>query len=67
LTRPTLAHYAQSSAELRARAADLFSWMEAGALQVRIGANFPLKAAAEAHRALEGRNTTGKVLLVPGS
>ncbi|MBI4624863.1 MAG: quinone oxidoreductase [Verrucomicrobia bacterium] len=64
-TRPTLAHYTQTPAELRARADDLFAWIAAGALAVRIGATFPLAAAAEAHRALEGRGTTGKVLLLP--
>src|SRR5581483_2311066 len=65
LTRPTLAHYTQTSAELRARAEDLFAWIARGQLDVRIGASFPLTAAAEAHRALEGRQPAGKVLLVP--
>ena len=64
-TRPTLAHYIATPAELRARTGDLFAWIAAGKLQVRIGATFPLTAAAEAHRALEGRRTTGKVLLLP--
>jgi NADPH2:quinone reductase len=64
LTRPTLAHYTQTSAELQARADDLFRWLAAGELGVRIGASFPLAEAAEAHRALEGRRTTGKVLLL---
>jgi NADPH:quinone reductase len=64
-TRPTLAHYTQSTAELRSRTDDLFRWLAAGELRVRIGATFPLPAAAEAHRALEGRRTTGKVLLLP--
>ncbi|MEY4938931.1 MAG: hypothetical protein RIQ93_666 [Verrucomicrobiota bacterium] len=64
-TRPTLAHYALTAAELKARAADLFAWVTAGELQVRIGATFPLSAAADAQRALEGRKTTGKVLLLP--
>lgn len=64
-TRPTLAHYTQTSAELRARTGDLFGAVLSGALQVRIGATFALTAAADAHRALEGRGTTGKVLLVP--
>lgn len=65
LTRPTLAYYTATPEELRARAADLFSWIGSGELKVRIGATFPLSAAAEAHRALEGRKTTGKVLLIP--
>ena len=64
-TRPTLVHYTQTSAELRARTDELFGTVLAGMLQVRIGATFKLTAAAEAHRALESRNTTGKVLLVP--
>lgn len=65
VTRPTLAHYTLTRAELEKRAADLFAWIADGSLQVRIGATFPLAAAAEAHRALEGRATTGKVLLLP--
>ena len=64
-TRPTLAHYTQTPAELRARTDDLFGAVLAGALHVRIGASFPLTAAADAHRALESRATTGKVLLLP--
>jgi NADPH:quinone reductase len=66
LTRPTMAHYVATPAELRARSDDLFAWIAKGELKVRIGATFPLTAAAEAHRALEGRTTTGKVLLLPG-
>jgi NADPH2:quinone reductase len=65
LTRPTLAHYVATPEELARRAGDLFRWIAAGELQVRVGATFPLAAAAEAHRALEGRATTGKVLLLP--
>jgi NADPH2:quinone reductase len=64
-TRPTLAHYTLTAAELSARAGDLFQWIAAGLLRVRIGATFPLARAADAHRALEGRATTGKVLLLP--
>lgn len=66
LTRPTLTHYIISREELQRRAADLFGWIAEGRLQVRIGHEYPLDAAAEAHRALEGRQTTGKVLLIPG-
>jgi len=65
LTRPTLTHYTASSSELLTRARDLFAWMEAGKLQVRIDRTFPLADAAAAHRALEGRETKGKVLLLP--
>jgi NADPH2:quinone reductase len=64
-TRPTLAHYTLTPAELAGRANDLFTWVAAGKLRVRIGATFSLTQAAEAHRALEGRATTGKVLLIP--
>lgn len=65
LTRPTMAHYLQSRRELLGRANDLFDWITAGTLNVRIGAEYPLEQAADAHRALEGRQTTGKVLLHP--
>jgi NADPH:quinone reductase len=65
LNRPTLAHYVATRAELGERAADLFEWIGSGRLDVRIGAEFPLERAADAHRALEGRETTGKVLLIP--
>lgn len=63
-TRPTLTHYTLTPAELRARAGDLFAWIADGSLKVRVGATYPLTQAADAHRALEGRATTGKVLLV---
>jgi NADPH2:quinone reductase len=65
LTRPTLAHYIATRAELTKRADDLFSWVKDKRLQVRVGATFPLAGAADAHRALEARQTTGKVLLIP--
>jgi NADPH2:quinone reductase len=63
LTRPTLGHYIATRNELLWRAGELFSWIAAGELTVRVGGEFPLAAAGEAHRALEGRRTTGKVLL----
>jgi NADPH2:quinone reductase len=63
LTRPTLAHYVATRDALLTRARDLFDLIGAGELAVRIGAEFPLSAAADAHRALEGRQTSGKVLL----
>lgn len=66
-TRPTLNHYIRTPAELRARTDELFGWIAAGRLNVRIGATFPLTAAADAHRALESRTTTGKLLLLPNS
>ncbi len=65
LTRPNLAHYAADRAELLGRAGDLFEWMAAGKLQVRIDQAFPLSEAAEAHRYLEGRKSRGKLLLIP--
>lgn len=63
VTRPTLGHYIVTREELQGRAAELFAAMVAGTLHVRIGARFPLGEAASAQRALEGRATTGKVLL----
>jgi len=65
LTRPTLFHYTADRASLERRAGDVLGQVAAGELEVRIGRTFPLAAAAEAHRALEGRQTTGKVLLIP--
>ncbi len=65
LTRPTLRDYAATREELTGRAGDLFDAVLAGTLHVRVGAAFPLADAADAHRALEGRATTGKVLLHP--
>lgn len=65
LTRPTLAHYVASRAELEQRSGDLFRWMLEGALSVRIDAEVPLARAADAHIALASRSTTGKVLLLP--
>ena len=64
-TRPTLAHYTRTPDELRLRTRDLFVGISDGTLHVRIGKTFPLEAAGDAHRALEGRATTGKVLLLP--
>jgi NADPH2:quinone reductase len=65
LTRPTLGHYTASRDELLSRASDLFTWLEAGELKVRIDRTFPLSEAAAAHRALESRATSGKLLLIP--
>jgi NADPH:quinone reductase len=65
LTRPTMAHYMQTRDELLGRTNDLFEWISSGSLDVRIGHEYPLAQAADAHRALEGRQTTGKVLLHP--
>jgi NADPH2:quinone reductase len=65
LTRPTVAHYTQAREEYLRRAADVFAWMTGGRLSVRIERTYPLAEAASAHRDLEGRKTTGKLLLVP--
>jgi len=65
LTRPYLGHYTADHAELMWRANDLFSWIAAGKLKVRIDKTFPLANAAEAHRYLESRQSKGKVLLIP--
>ena len=66
LTRPSLGHYVSSSEELAARTSEIFGWIASGALSMRIGLELPLSDAAEAHRRLEARATTGKVLLIPG-
>ncbi|HEY8462259.1 MAG TPA: quinone oxidoreductase, partial [Blastocatellia bacterium] len=65
LTRPSLFHYAATREELLWRAGDLFNWIKSGELKLRIEKTFPLSEAAEAHRQLEGRKTTGKTLLIP--
>ncbi len=65
LTRPTLGHYIATRAELLERAGEVLGWIKSGKLKLEIGHEFPLARAAEAHRALEGRKTTGKVLLIP--
>ena len=65
LTRPTLAHYVPTREELVARSRELFEWVEQGAIDVRIDRTVPLANAAEAHEALERRQTSGKVLLKP--
>lgn len=65
LTRPTLHHYTASRKELLFRAGEVFQAVREGWLRVRIGTEFPLEKAREAHEALEGRETTGKVLLIP--
>jgi len=65
MTRPTLGHYIATREELVWRAGDVLGWVSEGALSVRIDREVPLAQAADAHRALEERRTTGKVLLVP--
>lgn len=65
LTRPTLGHYIGTREELEWRMSELLAVVADGSLKLRIGATFPLADAADAHRALEGRQTTGKVVLLP--
>jgi NADPH2:quinone reductase len=65
LTRPSLFHYIATRDDLVRRAGDVLGWIQKGELKLRIGATFPLAEAAQAHRDLEGRRTTGKVLLIP--
>jgi NADPH2:quinone reductase len=65
VTRPSLAHYTASRGELEERAGAVLGAIASGNLDVRIGARFPLEQARDAHDALEGRRTTGKVLLLP--
>lgn len=64
LTRPTLADYCAAPEDMRACAARLFDMMLSGKVEVQIGERYPLADAAEAHRALEGRRTTGSTVLV---
>ncbi|MEA3064542.1 MAG: NADPH:quinone reductase [Sphingomonadales bacterium] len=65
VTRPTLADYCKTAEEMRASAARLFEMVEKGAVTIRIGATFPLLKAADAHRSLEARATTGSTVLIP--
>jgi NADPH:quinone reductase len=65
LTRPSMGHYVADRDELVWRTGDLFGWIAAGQLALSLDRELPLAQAADAHRALEGRQTTGKVLLIP--
>ena len=65
LTRPTLRHHIATPSELEARSADLFGWIADGTLCVRVHERYPLAQARRAHEDLQGRRTTGKLLLVP--
>ena len=65
VTRPSLNHHIATRAELLERAGDVLGWIRDGKLQLRVEHQFPLAQAAEAHRQLEGRKTTGKILLIP--
>ena len=65
LTRPTLAHYTRTPEELRWRAGEVFDAIAAGTMKIRVGAQYPLAEAAQAHRDLEGRELPGSIVLVP--
>ncbi|HEX8668221.1 MAG TPA: quinone oxidoreductase [Allosphingosinicella sp.] len=65
VTRPTLGDYCPTPGEMRASAARLFEMLERRTVDVRVGARFPLTKAADAHRAIESRATTGSVILIP--
>jgi NADPH:quinone reductase len=65
VTRPSLNHHIASREELVQRSGDVLGWIRDGKLKLRVETTFPLDKAGEAHRALEGRKTTGKVLLIP--
>jgi NADPH:quinone reductase len=65
LTRPSLMHYVASREELEQRATDVFNMIASGKLKLRIGHTYKLRDVQQAHRDLEGRKTTGKVLLIP--
>ena len=65
LTRPTLATYTAKRADLLATADDLFDVVRSGAVKIAVNQTFPLKEAAEAHRQLEARQTTGSTVLLP--
>lgn len=65
LTRPTLADYTATPAELRWRASELFAWIADGSLRIAVDRTWPLAEAADAHRYLEDRRSKGKLLLLP--
>jgi NADPH2:quinone reductase len=65
MTRPGLGDYTVNRAELEKRAGDVLGWVASGELKLRIGGEFSLSDASEAHRQLESRSTTGKLLLIP--
>jgi NADPH:quinone reductase len=65
ITRPTLAHYTSTREELEQRSGEVLEMISKGKLEIRIHATYPLEQAEQAHRDLEGRKTTGKLLLIP--
>ena len=65
LTRPNLVHYTRTREELLWRAGEIFTAIADGTLRIRVGAEYPLSEAGQAHRDLEGRKTTGSIVLIP--
>ncbi len=65
ITRPSVFHYVARREDLEAGAAELFEVLASGKVKVHVGGRFPLAAAADAHRALESRGTTGSIVLAP--
>ena len=65
VTRPTLIHYIQTREDLEKRATAVFNMVASGKLKVRCEHTYPLKDAQQAHRDIQGRKTTGKLLLIP--
>jgi NADPH:quinone reductase len=65
LTRPSIRHYTATRQELLERAREIFDLITEDKLRVRIGGHYPLEEARRAHEALEGRRTTGKLVLIP--
>src|SRR6185295_6541935 len=65
MTRPTLTHYSMSRDEILSRTGDLFRWLSSGELKFRVDHVFSMADAGKAHEALSGRQTTGKVVLIP--
>ncbi|SFS69194.1 quinone oxidoreductase family protein [Saccharopolyspora flava] len=65
LTRPSLAHHVLTREELEWRAGEVFGWISSGALHIRVSGTYSLEDAARAHEDLEGRRTTGKLLILP--
>jgi NADPH2:quinone reductase len=65
ITRPTMKDYTATREEYELRAGDVLRWVAEGSLKLRLEHNYPLAEAGQAHRDLEARKTTGKVLLIP--
>ena len=65
LTRPSLGDFTATRPELLKRAEECLDWVQSGRVRLNVTLNLPLAEAAEAHRRLEGRETTGKILLTP--